>query len=133
MKNPGNPGRREHESYHEPWMPPKENTFIPAVNIYENDENYIVIAEMPGVGRNDAEVSLENNLLTIRGRMHEKTPHHSRPLLAEYEKGHYMRRFTITETVDQQGIQASMTNGMLRIILPKAQEPEPKKIEITSS
>ena len=107
-----------------------EKYFIPAVDIYETEEDVTVIAEMPGVAANGVDVTLEDDVLTIRGRMETEKPANARTLLQEYESGNYQRRFTVAETIDQEKIKASMNNGMLTVILPKTAPARPRKIEV---
>ncbi|HHD64714.1 MAG TPA: Hsp20/alpha crystallin family protein [Desulfobulbaceae bacterium] len=106
-----------------------EKYFIPAVDIFEDEEKVTVMAEMPGVKNTGVDVSLEDDVLTIRGNREEVTLE-GRPLLQEYESGSYLRRFTVAETIDQDNIRAAMTNGLLKVELPKAAPAQPRKIEV---
>lgn len=107
-----------------------EKHFIPAVDIFENDEQVTVIAEMPGVPIEAIDVSLEEDLLTITGTKQPDELPHARILIHEYETGHYLRRFTLAETIDREKVKASLNEGMLTIVLPKTVPEQPKKIEI---
>jgi len=107
-----------------------EQYFVPAVDIYETDQNVTVVAEMPGVNSENVDISLEDDILTIRGSKLPEQPAGTRVLLKEYESGSYLRRFTLAETIDQDKIKASMSDGMLTVVLPKAEPAKPKKIEI---
>jgi HSP20 family protein len=106
-----------------------EKYFIPAVDIFEDEEKVTVVAEMPGVKNTGVDVSLEDDVLTIRGNREEDTPE-GRPLLQEYESGSYLRRFTVAETIDQENIRAAMTDGLLKVELPKAAPAQPRRIEV---
>lgn len=108
----------------------KEKYYIPAVDIFETDKDVTVIAEMPGVSASGINVTLEDDVLTIRGMKAEMDKPEGRALLLEYESGNYQRRFTVAETIDQEKIKATVNNGMLRVILPKAEPAKPKKIEV---
>jgi HSP20 family protein len=110
-----------------------QKTFVPAVDIFETENEVTVIAEMPGVGPNGADVDLEEDVLTIRGDMEDSPLEGARTLVQEYESGSYLRRFTVAETIDQEKISASMSGGLLTIILPKMEPAQPKKIEIKVS
>lgn len=103
--------------------------FAPHVDIYETDQEVIVIADMPGVVTDDLDLSLEDNILTIQGRRLPPAPS-GRLILEEYETGHYLRRFTVAETIDQERIAASLTDGVLTVRLPKIQPLQPRKIEV---
>ena len=107
----------------------REKYFIPAVDIFESETDVTVIAEMPGVTVESVEITLEDDVLTMKGKK-EGEAETGRVLLQEYETGNYQRRFTVAETIDQEKIKASMTDGMLRITLPKAEPAKPRKIEV---
>jgi len=104
--------------------------FVPAVDIIETQQQVIVVAEMPGVSSEGVDVSLEDDVLTIRGCKQTEKEGNFRVLLEEYETGHYQRRFTVAETIDQEGIEATMNDGLLTVILPKTTPAKPKKIEV---
>jgi len=105
------------------------NSFVPAVDIFETEEQVTVVAEMPGVNNTGVDVSLKDDVLTIRGtRKEDNTSGHM--ILQEYESGSYLRKFTVSETIDQEKIQATMTEGLLKVILPKAAPIQPRRIEV---
>ncbi|NQS72152.1 MAG: Hsp20/alpha crystallin family protein [Desulfobulbaceae bacterium] len=106
-----------------------ETYYAPQVDIYETEKEVIVVADMPGVQPEGVDLSLEDNILTIQGRRKE-VAHSGRMVLEEYEPGHYLRRFTVAETIDQEGIEASLADGVLRVRLPKAAPAQPKKIAV---
>ena len=107
-----------------------EKYFVPAVDIFENDEQVTVVAEMPGVPLEAIDVCLEEDLLTITGARQPEEHPDARILLQEFETGHYQRRFTLAETIDRENVKASLNEGMLTIVLPKTAPAKPKKIEI---
>lgn len=82
-----------------------------------------------GVLPDGVDLSLEDNVLTIQGRREEEK-HGGRMVLEEYEPGHYLRRFTVAKTIDQEHIEASLADGVLRVRLPKAAPAQPKKIAV---
>lgn len=108
-----------------------EKYFVPAVDIFETDEQVTVIAEMPGVKNTGVDVSLEDDVLTIRGNREEQEID-GRLLLQEYESGSYLRRFSMAETIDRDKIRASMSGGLLKVELPKAAPARPRRIEVQS-
>ena len=105
-----------------------EAYFSPHVDIFETENDVTVIADMPGVTTEGIDLSLEENILTIQGHRPPQQ-HTGRILLEEYENGHYLRRFTVAETIDQDKIEASLADGVLRVRLPKAGPTKPRKIE----
>lgn len=110
-----------------------EKHFIPAVDIFEDDAQVTVIAEMPGVPIEAIDINLEDDLLTITGAKQTDELPDARILLHEYETGHYLRRFTLGETIDREKVTASLNEGMLTVILPKTMPAQPRKIEIKTT
>jgi HSP20 family protein len=103
--------------------------FAPHVDIFETDRDVTVIADMPGVTAEGIDLSLEDNILTIQGHRPPQ-PQLGRLILEEYETGHYLRRFTVAETIAQDKIEASLADGVLKVRLPKVGPAQPKKIEV---
>ena len=112
----------------EPTKP--EKFYVPAVDIFETGEAVHVLAEMPGVGRDGVEVNLEEGTLTIRGTMASQEHEGETVLLREFEPGHYLRKFSVAETIDQEQIQARMADGVLTLVLPKVAPARPRRIEV---
>ena len=106
-----------------------EKQFVPAVDIYETEKAVIVVAEMPGVSKSGIEVSLEEGILVMTGERSNGVEKGT-PLLREYETGRYVRRFTVSEAIDQEKIKATMANGMLTMVLPKVPPVSPRRIEV---
>lgn len=107
--------------------------FVPAVDIYEDDNAVTVVAEMPGVGKEDVEIHLENGALTIAGgsRQNDRVKDRNM-LLQEYESGIYTRKFSVADTIDQDKISATMKNGILTVTLPKAEPAKPRAIPVVT-
>ncbi len=120
--------KREVQQSGEPTKPQKQ--FIPAVDIFETDDLVNIVAEMPGVDKKDVSIGLEEGILTISGSMHGEIVENENPLLKEYETGNYLRRFSMSEDIDQEKIEASMSSGILTVRLPKATRAKPRKIEV---
>lgn len=91
---------------------------------------------MPGVDDKSIDITLEKNVLTIYGMVDAEIPENHRLYLSEYGIGDYQRVFTLSDEVDREKIQATVNNGVLKLILPKAEIAKTKKIpvkaEITS-
>jgi HSP20 family protein len=102
--------------------------FTPAVDIFENKEALILVADMPGVSKDGVEIHIEDNQLGIRGQIAAENL--GSPLIEEYPTGDYMRTFTLSNLIDQSRIEAGMKNGVLRVVLPKAEAAKPRKITI---
>jgi len=106
--------------------------FTPAVDIYGTDKELVLLADLPGVNSESVEVDLRDDVLTIVGKVTPNIPE-GEALLTEYQTGNYFRSFRITELVDQSKITASMSDGVLTLVLPKVEKAVPRKIPITAS
>lgn len=104
--------------------------FQPCTDIYERQDAIVVIADMPGVGPEAVDVDLAGNELTITGRVDETAMADHTPAYAEYETGDYQRRFRISGGIDADKIEATIKNGVLQVVLPKAKEAPPQKITV---
>lgn len=105
-------------------------TFAPPVDIYETDDAAVLAADVPGCGEGNVDVSLEEGVLTVRGRVEpDRFPDHELTY-AEYRVGDYERTFSVSDTVDVGKVEASVKDGVLRLVLPKAPEAKPKRIAI---
>lgn len=100
--------------------------FSPTTDIHETDEALIMTVEMPGVGTDGVNVTLENRELRITGHCRPSVPEGYALTLAEYREGDFERAFTLSDAIDGGAIQASMKDGILTLTLPKA-KPEPSK------
>ena len=108
--------------------------FAPAVDIFEEKDAILVKAELPGVRTNDVHVSVENDVLTIRGeRKLEKSDKREGYHRIERAYGSFTRSFALPKTVDTQKVDADMTDGVLTVRIPKKAAPEPRRIEVKSS
>jgi HSP20 family molecular chaperone IbpA len=105
--------------------------FVPRTDIYETDEAIFLVADVPGVDENSLEITLEKNVLTINGYVTPTPPEGYTLSYAEYDIGDYVRRFSLSNEIDQQGIEASVKDGTLRLRLPKV-GPTVKKIDVTA-
>jgi HSP20 family protein len=106
----------------------RERDITPPVDIYETPDDLVVMADLPGVTKEDLEVRVENNLLTIRG--HARHAAQGAPMYREYETGHFFRQFELTGKIDTAKISAELKHGVLLLHLPKAAEAKPRKIEV---
>jgi len=104
--------------------------FVPRVDIRETDTEVTVVADMPGVDETSVTVDLEGSELTIRGAFVPEVPEGYSLTYQEYETGDYERSFTLGETIDRGGIKAAVRDGVLRLVLPKAKETQPKRIAV---
>jgi HSP20 family protein len=106
--------------------------YTPAVDIIERKDDIVVIADMPGVDEKSVDITLEKNLFSIYGRVEPEIPERHRLVFSEYGMGDYQRVFTISDAVAKDGIRATVGNGVLRLVLPKAEEVRTRKIEVVA-
>jgi len=104
--------------------------YSPAVDIIERKDDIIVVADMPGVDDSSVDITLEKNVLTIYGKVDADIPEKHNLYLSEYGIGDYQRVFTLTDEVDREKIQATVKNGILKILLPKAEVVKTRKISV---
>lgn len=106
--------------------------YTPDVDIVERKDDIMVTADLPGVDEKTLDITLEKNLLTIYGRVESAVPERHRLAYSEYGVGDYQRTFTLSDEVDKEKIQATMKNGVLRLILPKAEAAKTRKITVSA-
>ena len=110
-----------------------DTTMTPRVDMYEEENQVIVKAELPDIMKKDIDISLEDDVLTIKAEKKEETEegekgttHYTR----ERRFGQYVRRMTLPGKVDAENVTATLKKGVLEIKLPRAEEPKAKQIEI---
>jgi HSP20 family protein len=107
--------------------------YSPAVDIFENDNSITVLADMPGVKAQDLQIDLRESVLTLTGRVTTPESPNESHVLREYGSGTFFRQFTLSETVNQGGIDAKLTDGVLRLELPKVEKARPRQITVRTS
>jgi len=104
--------------------------YVPKVDIYETKDSMVLLADMPGVDETSVDVTLEKNILTITGSVEPIRVEGYSLAYAEYDTGDYQRAFNISEEVDQNRIDATVKNGVLKMVLHKAEQAKAKKIAV---
>jgi HSP20 family molecular chaperone IbpA len=107
--------------------------YSPAVDIFENDSSITLLADMPGVKASDLEIDLRENVLTLTGRVATPGTAKESNVLREYRPGTFFRQFTLAETIDQPKIDAHLSDGVLRLELPKVAKARPRQITVRSA
>ncbi len=106
-------------------------TWKPLVDIFEDEEAITIKAELPEVDEKDVQINLDNNMLTIRGERNlEKEEKKESYHRVERYYGSFQRSFELPTTVDRDNIAASYDKGVLKVVLPKKEEDQPKKVQI---
>src|SRR5215471_10805465 len=105
--------------------------WAPSVDIYENKDQIVLEAELPGMKQEDFDLSVENNVITLRGeRRFEKTDESDNYHRVERSYGAFTRSFTLPQSVSSEGATAEYSNGVLRVTLPKREETKSRRIEV---
>ncbi len=104
--------------------------FTPAVDIFETEKEITLLADMPGVKADDLTIDLRENTLTLLADVDPVEKNDEENVLLEYETGRYYRQFTLGELIDQGSIDANLTDGVLRLVMPKVEKATPKKIVV---
>lgn len=126
-------------SFGSPWSAYRqlsaENAGVfPLINIYDDGESYIARAEIPGVDPKDVDITVTGDTLTLRGKreikqLEDECCYHRR----ERQSGEFRRAFTLPDQIDSSKVVANCTNGILEILLPRAEQAKQRKVEIKSS
>lgn len=104
--------------------------FAPAVDIVETKNELKLYADIPGVDKNSIDITIDQDVLTIQGNV-DATPVEGYELeYKEYDIGDFQRSFTISDIIDRDKIVANYNNGVLELVLAKAEKAKPKKIEV---
>ncbi len=104
--------------------------YVPKTDIAETEKNLVVTMDVPGVQKENVNITLENNNLEVDAKIDFSPYEKLDPVYTEYNVGHYTRNFTVSNTIDTKNIDANLSDGVLTLTLPKAPEALPKKIEI---
>ncbi|MBI1314480.1 Hsp20 family protein [bacterium] len=113
--------------------PAERFVFTPPIDIYETDDGLILHADLPGVTLDTLELQVQNNRLTLFGRVPDGVPDGARLVHQEYREGDYLRSFILSDNVDHDRITAKLTSGVLEVFLPHAQKAQPRKIQVSGS
>lgn len=106
----------------------QERYVAPPVDIYETQEELVLMADLPGVSREELEVRVDDNMLSIQGKSKHIAPGDA--VHREYELVNFFRQFELSEAVDQGRITAELKHGVLTLRLPKAEKAKPRQIEV---
>jgi HSP20 family protein len=120
--------KREVEKAQEPTMPTR--AFLPTTDIFESEDALTLVLEMPGVDRGNIDVSVENGVLTVEGKINFDKYEGLQPAYSEYNIGPYRRSFRVSSRIDQDKIKAEIRDGVITLVLPKAEEAKPRRIEV---
>ena len=106
--------------------------FRPRVDIIEGKDAILLVADVPGTDENETEITLENNVLTIRATVPPLQLERYTMAYQEYGVGDFERAFTISDEINRDGIEAVVKHGVLHVTLPKSKQGEAKKIAVNA-
>lgn len=120
--------KREVEKGQEATRPTR--AFMPNADIFETEDALTVVLEMPGVDRDNINISVENGVLTVEGTINFGKYEGLQPVYSEYNIGPFRRSLRISSRIDQDNINAEMSDGVITLVLPKVEEAKPRRIEV---
>jgi HSP20 family protein len=111
----------------------QRTVFVPEADIYETKDNIVLLVDMAGVDKKSVDITLEKNLMTIHGSVENEMVSGHRLAYSEYRVGDYQRSFTLSNEIDREKINATVKDGLLRLVLPKAETAKVRKISVTAA
>ena len=109
---------------------PDQVVFTPPIDIYENIDGLVLQADLPGVSSESLELQIQDNKLSLFGKVSLPIPPGARMIHQEYQVGHFLRSFILSDEVDHERISAKLNQGVLEVVLPRLPKPEPRRIQI---
>ncbi len=108
--------------------------WVPAVDIIEEKDRFVLRADVPGVKTDDIEVAMDNGILSVSGERHAIAPTDDNGVQRiERATGRFLRRFTLPDTANAEGISAKTSNGILEVVIPKAPEIQARRITVEAA
>ncbi len=104
--------------------------FKPPIDIYESEGGLVLLADLPGVAVDTLELQVQDNKLTLFGRVKKPVGEDAELRHCEYHEGDFLRSFILSEQVDYDRITATLNNGVLKVVLPRTQKAEPRRIQV---
>lgn len=104
----------------------------PPIDIFETDTGLVLRADLPGVNTDSLNLQVQDNRLTLFGKVDSQVPEGARLLYQEYHVGDFLRSFILSDDVDHDRIDAKLTSGVLEVSLPRAPRTQPRKIDVKS-
>ena len=115
-----------------PVNPIDQIVFTPPIDIFETAEGLILQADLPGVSPESLELQVQDNKLSLFGKVTMPIPSGARLIHQEYQVGHFLRSFILSDEVDHERITAKLNQGVLEVVLPRLAKAEPRRIQVQS-
>jgi HSP20 family molecular chaperone IbpA len=109
----------------------QEHYLVPPVDIYDTPEGLVLLADLPGVTKEDLDVRVDNNVLTFQAKAAHAAP--GEAIYREYELTNFFRQFELSEEVDQGKLSAQLKHGVLTLHLPRVEKTKPRRIDVQVS
>jgi HSP20 family protein len=106
--------------------------YVPQVDILETEQALLLVSDVPGVDEGGVDITVEKNILTIKGTVQAEVPAGYKLSYEEYGVGDYERSFTLPNEIDRDGIQATIKDGVLKLTLPKVKQAVTKKVTVAA-
>lgn len=110
--------------------PEEEQALLPRVDVFENKDGILLVADMPGVPKDKLELRVDNDTLVIEGEIAPDTPQDMEAVYAEVRLSRYRRAFSLSAELDTARIDAQLRDGVLKLRIPKHAYAQPRKIEV---
>lgn len=130
-ENSASPSSPDHERNADVGSEPR-HLFNPSIDIYETPEGLVLYADVPGVTKDGLELQVQDNRLTLFGRVADTASVEGQVVHEEYRVGDFLRSFILSGEVDHDNVKANLTHGLLRVELPRANRTRPRRIEVTT-
>jgi len=121
--------KREVEKKQEGTVPGR--VFLAVADIFETDQALTVVLEMPGVNKDSVDVHVEDEVLSVEGRVDFSNYAGLQPVYTEYNVGNYARNFQLSSKIEQGAIKAELKDGVMTLVLPKSEKAKARKITVT--
>ena len=108
----------------------KGDWYFPLSDVYETPDNFTILIDMPGVDTENVSIDMRDNELVINGEVSQEGYTDEKVMYSEYNIGHYHRHFVLSDAINRDKIEAKMSDGVLSLVLPKAEYVKPRKIEV---
>jgi HSP20 family protein len=108
-----------------------QKTWAPVVDAYEDENNIVLMVELPGLRREDIDIEVTSDAVTIKGERKFEASEQKNYVRVERPHGPFARTFAINVPINTGGVKASYRDGVLEIIVPKSEETKPKKVEVS--
>jgi HSP20 family molecular chaperone IbpA len=132
VQEPPSPPKQESEPPQGAERTKARKVYVPHVDIVENDETLLLFADMPGVDEHGVDVTVEKNVLTLKGTVGAETPAGFELSYEEYGVGDYERSFTLSNEIDRDAIHATIKDGVLKLTLPKVKQAVTRKVAVNA-